>query len=107
MRKLNCWEFKKCDRQPGGAKADELGVCPAAISEEADGINGGCYAGRICWAVGGTFCGGEIQGSFAKKLLNCMTCNFFQEVKLVEGLSKFELLMPGQELKPNDPESNE
>jgi len=27
--KLNCWEFKKCGRQPGGPKVAELGVCPA------------------------------------------------------------------------------
>jgi hypothetical protein len=107
MRKLNCWEFKKCDRQPGGTKVDELGVCPAAVDETADGINSGCYGGRICWAVGGTFCGGQVQGSFAKKLLNCITCNFFQEVKLVEGFTKFELLKPGQEVPSSDPESNE
>jgi len=25
---LNCWEFKKCGREPGGEKASELGICP-------------------------------------------------------------------------------
>jgi hypothetical protein len=26
---LNCWEFKKCGREAGGAKAADSGVCPA------------------------------------------------------------------------------
>jgi hypothetical protein len=26
---VNCWEFKKCGMEKGGAKATELGVCPA------------------------------------------------------------------------------
>ncbi|MGE5174112.1 MAG: two-CW domain-containing protein, partial [Betaproteobacteria bacterium] len=30
MEKLNCWEHKKCGRQPGGHKVAELGVCPSA-----------------------------------------------------------------------------
>ena len=25
MAKLNCWEFKNCERQTGGEKAEELG----------------------------------------------------------------------------------
>ena len=39
MVKVNCWQFKECGRQPSGEKADELGVCPAAIEGAADGIN--------------------------------------------------------------------
>lgn len=30
MLKLNCWEFKKSGRQPGGGHISDLGVCPAA-----------------------------------------------------------------------------
>src|ERR1017187_5011738 len=26
---LNCWEFKMCGREAGGAKAPALGLCPA------------------------------------------------------------------------------
>ena len=65
--KKNCWEFKKCGRESDGDKINELGVCPACAKQEADGLNGGKNAGRICWAIAGTFCGGEIQGKFAEK----------------------------------------
>ena len=107
MGKPNCWEFKACGRQPGGTKAAELGVCPAAMDETSNGINGGSCAGRICWAVGGTFCGGKVQGSFAKKLLDCIACDFFQEVKTTEGSGKFRLLKPSQEAEFGDAEPSE
>lgn len=81
MDKKNCWEVKNCGRQPGGDKVTELGVCPTVIAEECDGINGGRNAGRICWAVAGTFCKGEIQGTFARKLGNCLACPFYLQVE--------------------------
>ena len=28
--RLNCWEVKKCGREPGGKSVATLGVCPAA-----------------------------------------------------------------------------
>ncbi len=64
--KQNCWEMKKCGREPGGVKTPELGLCPASTDKTADGLNGGKNGGRICWAVTGTFCGGKIQGTFAE-----------------------------------------
>jgi len=30
-RKVNCWEFKKCEREPGGNRVDEEGECPAPM----------------------------------------------------------------------------
>ena len=60
-KKLNCWEFMGCKRQPGGTGAAEKGTCIAAMDSSYDGINSGENAGRICWAVAGTCCGGEIQ----------------------------------------------
>jgi len=83
--KMNCWEYKKCEREPGGKKSDELGVCPAAAATSFDGINTGKNAGRICWAVAGTFCGGEVQGAFAEKRISCIGCNFFKSVQKEEG----------------------
>lgn len=81
MAKTNCWEFKKCGRQPGGAKAAELGICAASIEARTDGINGGQNGGRVCWAVTGTLCGGRVQGTFARKIVNClMDCEFFKSV---------------------------
>jgi hypothetical protein len=82
--KMNCWEFKKCGRQPGGPKAAELGVCPAAVSAVLNGAHGGQNAGRACWVVAGSLCGGKIQGTYAKKLLNCWRCEFMNKVKQEE-----------------------
>jgi hypothetical protein len=77
--------MKKCGRQPGGEKVEELGVCPAAQSSEYDGTNKGKHAGRFCWAVAGTFCGGKPQGMFSQKLLSCLNCEFLQQVNDDEG----------------------
>ncbi len=98
-KKLNCWEYKKCGREPGGERVNEMGVCPASIDSSADGLNGGKNAGRICWAVAGTFCGGEVQGTFAQKELTCMNCDFFKLVREQEGM-RFRILKPGQTYKP-------
>ena len=89
-KKLNCWEFKKCGREPGGAKVSELGVCPATEETKVDGTHGGKNAGRACWVVAGSMCGGKVQGTFAQKYGNCIKCDFFQEVKEEEG-AKYEL----------------
>jgi hypothetical protein len=77
---LNCWEFKKCGREPGGSKIEELGVCPATIEKRADGIHSGKNGGRSCWAIAGTLCKGEVQGTYALKMLNCLKCDFYQRV---------------------------
>ena len=96
---LNCWEFKKCGREQGGERASELGICPASDDAAFDGLNRGKNGGRICWAVAGTFCGGKVQGTFAKKQYSCITCDFFQHVRGEEGKSEFQYLRPGQEYK--------
>jgi methyl-accepting chemotaxis protein len=82
---LNCWEFKKCGREPGGPKSDELGVCPASTFKDADGFLGGVNAGRGCVYVTGTFCGGNIQGTYQDKLKNCGKCNFYAQLKNESG----------------------
>ena len=63
---MNCWEYKKCGREEGGFKAKILGVCPAYPDN-----------GNDCARIAGTLCGGEIQGTFAMKIANCMQCDFF------------------------------
>jgi hypothetical protein len=87
MSKQNCWEFKKCGREPGGAKVAELGICPAAQEPRTNGLNSGKNGGRACWALAGTFCGGKVQGAFAEKLTNCMQCEFYKIVQNEEGNS--------------------
>ncbi len=85
MARLNCWEFKKCGRQTGGFNSEQLGVCPAVIEKRLHGSNGGINAGRACWVVAGTLCGGKVQGTFALKMANCMQCEFFLSVRDEEG----------------------
>ncbi len=96
MKKYNCWELKKCGREPGGEKSKENGICPAASDSSCNGINSGKNAGRICWARAGTFCGGTVQGDFAQKQVSCMTCEVFKQVKNEEGVENFTLLKYGQ-----------
>ncbi len=78
--KINCWDFKKCGRESNGTKAVELGICPASVEERLDGIHDGFNAGRTCWAVAGTLCGGKVQGTFAEKEKNCVECDFHKLV---------------------------
>lgn len=83
--KLNCWEFQNCGREPGGAMEKELGPCPAATESKLDGIHDGKNAGRSCWVVSGTLCGGSVQGTFAKKFPTCEICDFYYQVKARES----------------------
>ena len=85
MSKQNCWEVKRCGREPRGIKAAELGVCPAASEAGVSGLNGGENGGRVCWMIAGTLCGGQVQGSFAAKLANCQECEFYKQVRNEEG----------------------
>ena len=66
---LNCWDIIKCGREKGGAQAAQLGVCPACPDH-----------GRDCWLVAGTLCGGSVQGTYAEKLGNCLTCDVYQKL---------------------------
>ncbi|MDR3640855.1 MAG: hypothetical protein P4L39_05985 [Humidesulfovibrio sp.] len=85
MARMNCWEFKKCGRQPRGEKSAELGVCPASLEKRTELMNSGHLGGRACWAITGTLCGGRVQGTYASKLGNCMQCEFFKLVRQEEG----------------------
>ncbi len=85
MSKTNCWEFKQCSRESDGTRVSELGVCPAAVETRTNGINNGINAGRACWAIAGTLCGGQLQGTFAMKLKNCLVCDFYKFVQAEEA----------------------
>jgi hypothetical protein len=79
--KKNCWEFKKCGREPKGIHVAEFGVCPVAMEMKLDGVHGGKYAGRACWVVAGTLCKGQVQGTFARKFETCERCDFYLQVR--------------------------
>jgi hypothetical protein len=64
---MNCWEVKKCGREQGGARVEELGVCPAWPDH-----------GRHCARVTGTLCAGRVQGEFSAKLDNCQKCEVYR-----------------------------
>jgi len=95
MKKYNCWEILQCGRQEGGEKVEELGRCRVCGDGLGNGINGGKFSGRACWAVAGTLCGGTIQGTFAKKRETCRMCPMYLLVQEEEG-EKFQELLPGQ-----------
>ncbi|RMF77747.1 MAG: hypothetical protein D6739_12470 [Nitrospirae bacterium] len=80
-RKVNCWEHRRCGREPGGARAAELGVCPAAVEGRLDGVHGGLNGGRACWAVEGTSC----HKTLGAKFNDCLRCTFFGQVQEEEG----------------------
>src|SRR5450755_4286455 len=77
----NCWEIKKCGREQGGARVDELGICPAYPNR-----------GHSCWLVTGTLCGGEVQGTFAQKEMNCLQCEPYKLYNIRSGAQKLQLI---------------
>jgi hypothetical protein len=83
-RKQDCWEFMECGRGPGAARGGESGLCPAARDSRLHGTHGGRNAGRACWVLAGTMCGGQTAGTFASKFRNCQQCPFYALVKREE-----------------------
>ncbi|MBI5632336.1 MAG: HAMP domain-containing histidine kinase [Nitrospirae bacterium] len=59
-----CWEFMQCQRNAGREQK-----CPVYP-----------HFGRVCWVVGGTYCEGRVQGTFAQKCEDCKKCSFYQKV---------------------------
>lgn len=95
MHKANCWEALNCGREPGGRLEHELGACPAATETAVDGLHAGVNGGRVCWAVVGTLCEGEVQGTYAQKLQSCVGCRFYERVTAEEG----DMIHPADILK--------
>jgi|GEM_PF-1285987 len=85
QRGLNCWEYQRCGREPGGERSSD-GVCPAATADALDGCNGGANGGRACWVVTGTKCDGETSGTFEDKIHVCRKCAFFSRVEVEQSL---------------------
>jgi hypothetical protein len=75
-----CWELKNCGRTPGGKNVAELGVCPAHPAH-----------GHSCWIIAGTFCGGEVQGTYAKKMGTCLACEVYRRYSNIAGSDRERL----------------
>ncbi len=67
-KRPNCWDFKKCGR-------DRTADCPAYPN-----------AGRVCYLVAGTMCGGSVQGVYALKIGNCRECDFYKALVVDQTL---------------------
>lgn len=76
----NCWEIKKCGREEGGDKVEKLGVCVSYPNH-----------GHSCWIVAGTFCKGEVQGTFAQKQKLCVICDVYKTYSTSFGEDKDQL----------------
>lgn len=89
-RKINCWEFKKCGREPGGTQITSLGVCPTSIKTSVNGINGGINGGRVCWLVAGTYAKHKAELAscvVVKNVSSCYECDFHSLVLNEEGFT--------------------
>ena len=82
-KKLNCWEFKKCGREPGGVNISK-GICPAAVDSDFNGIHQGKNAGRSCWAIASTLCDNKQQHDYKEKYTECLHCDFYKLVQKQE-----------------------
>lgn len=106
MAKINCWEFKKCGRQPGGANVAKEGICPASVERRTNGIHGGRNGGRCCWAILATQCsGGNVkEQTFAAKLNTCTKCEFYKVTFMEERrLSTYKTPVEIADLLANTP----
>jgi len=90
--RLNCWEFMGCGREPGGPKASESGVCPAALDERSDGINGGRNGGRICWSIVGSAVSKTDVADRGRGHRFCTSCRFFRLVRSQEPFHSYRIV---------------
>ncbi|MHA2128242.1 MAG: two-CW domain-containing protein [Promethearchaeota archaeon] len=79
MKKLNCWEFMKCDKGLTDNDNGKSGSCPVASEIFANDLNGGTNGGRICWVIMDRHCKKKAQTT-------CFQCEFHYKVMSEEGL---------------------
>lgn len=61
----------------------ELGECVASIED----------FGHYCWAIAGTLCGGEVQGSVKDKESNCLVCSVYAMYNRMTGNMGQDVIM--------------
>jgi len=75
-----------CGREPGGMRAEELGVCPVTTKVSADGLNGGVNGGRVCWVIENSCCQHVLEEMGKQGDASCMRCEFHLLVREEEGV---------------------
>ena len=88
--KKNCWEFMECERGPGGAKAEILGLCPAALNKGTHRETGGKHINHIHWDKE------KAAKAAEENQLECLHCDFFQQT-MQEAVAPLKLRGPKKE----------
>ena len=78
---MNCWEFKKCGREPDGENVSVFGGCPVPVAIGFDGINNGKNGGRSCWIIRESACEQIMRKCCVQELIECRQCGFYASVK--------------------------
>jgi hypothetical protein len=78
---LNCWEYKKCGREPGGKYVEKYGICLVAIEKNCDGLNGGKNGGRSCWLWRESACAKIMKKSSIQNIRECRACAVYNSIK--------------------------
>ena len=86
MRRLNCWEFKKCGRKQSWTSTNCSDVCAASTEERFDQMNHGMNGGRVCWLIKQMAAERKDKGF---GMMHCCRCDFFHLVAKQEGSNFF------------------
>jgi hypothetical protein len=65
-RNMRCWHYNEC-----GHEKDSL--CPATAKS----------AGRSCWLVAKTKCGGKVHGEHTQRVKSCGGCPYYIYIHIV------------------------
>ncbi|MCI5208169.1 MAG: hypothetical protein D3910_05130 [Candidatus Electrothrix sp. ATG2] len=76
--KLNCWEFKKCGREPGGKNITVFGVCPIPVEIGFNSVNNGKNGGRSCWIIRESACEPVMRKCCVQEIKECRLCDFYR-----------------------------
>ena len=79
-KKLNCWEFKKCGREPGGRNLALFGPCSVPAATGFNNINNGKNGGRSCWIIRESACEKIMRRCCVQEIRECRQCNFYRFV---------------------------
>jgi hypothetical protein len=67
-KNTHCWKYNSC-----GHEEDSL--CPATDQK----------AGRPCWLVPKTLCGGKVHGKHTERIKSCEGCGFYIYIRVLQS----------------------